>query len=126
MGYDWPIGGMDTLLSNAVQSIQIGIEDYENRSDDRRILSAIRNIQAGILLLCKEKLRAMSPAGSNEAFIRVKIVPVLQPDGRVSFIGQGEKTLDQAQKASIDRKGAEYDVEMHLDQLSRRREKCAR
>lgn len=97
MGYDWPIGGMDTLLSNAVQSIQIGIEDYENRSDDRRILSAIRNIQAGILLLCKEKLRAMSPAGSNEAFIRVKIVPVLQPDGQVSFIGQGEKTLDQAQ-----------------------------
>lgn len=91
------VAGMDTLLSNAVQSIQIGIEDYENRSDDRRILSAIRNIQAGILLLCKEKLRAMSPPGSNEAFIRVKIVPVLQPDGQVSFVGQGDKTLDQAQ-----------------------------
>lgn len=46
---------MDTILTNAIQSIQIGVEDY--RSDDRRrLLSAIRNVQAGILLLCKEKL----------------------------------------------------------------------
>jgi hypothetical protein len=87
---------MDTLLKNAVQSIQIGIEDYENRGDDRRILSAVRNIQAGILLLSKEHLRALSPPGSNEAYIRVKIVPIAQADGRIGFVGRGN-TLDQAQ-----------------------------
>jgi len=49
-----------TILDNAVQSIQIGIEDYRS-SDPRRLLSAIRNVQAGILLLCKEQLRRLSP-----------------------------------------------------------------
>jgi len=46
---------MHTILDNAIQSIQIGIEDY--RSDDpRRLLSAVRNVRTGIVLLCEEQL----------------------------------------------------------------------
>ena len=44
---------MDSLLTNAVQSIQIGIEDFSS-TDPRRILSTVRNLYAGILLLLKE------------------------------------------------------------------------
>jgi hypothetical protein len=49
---------MDTILENAVQSIQIGVEDYES-DDPRRMLSAIRNVTAGILLLFKEKIKGI-------------------------------------------------------------------
>jgi len=48
------------LLTNAVESIQIGVEDYQAGSPPR-LLSAVRNIQAGILLLYKEALRRESP-----------------------------------------------------------------
>lgn len=87
---------MDTILANAVQSIQIGIEDYERDKDPRRVLSAIRNIQAGILLLCKEKLRVLSPPDSNEVLIKVFIRPRVV-DGKLTFVGKGHKTLDQQQ-----------------------------
>jgi hypothetical protein len=36
-----------SILKNAIDSIQVGIEDYEN-SDDRRSVSSVRNISAGI------------------------------------------------------------------------------
>ena len=42
----------ESILANAVSSIQLGIEDYKS-SDARRMLSAVRNITAGILLLAK-------------------------------------------------------------------------
>ena len=45
-----------TLFTNAIETIQIGVEDLL-RNDERRVLSAVRNVHAGVLLLCKEKLR---------------------------------------------------------------------
>jgi hypothetical protein len=87
---------MDTILQNAVQSIQIGVEDFES-SDPRRVLSATRNITAGVLLLFKEKLRLLSPAGSDEALIKQKLVPEFAVDGSVIFKGQGKKTVDVQQ-----------------------------
>lgn len=84
---------MHTILDNAIQSIQIGVEDY--RSDDpRRLLSAVRNVQAGILLLCKEQLRRLSPADSDEVLLRLKTKPV-QRNGALIMIGDGRKTVDQ-------------------------------
>lgn len=59
---------MHTLLSNAIQSIEIGVEDFQSQ-DQRRLLSAVRNIQAGILLLCKEHLRKLSPPTSDEVLV---------------------------------------------------------
>uniref|UniRef100_C6E3P0 Uncharacterized protein n=1 Tax=Geobacter sp. (strain M21) TaxID=443144 RepID=C6E3P0_GEOSM len=87
---------MDTILTNAVQSIQIGIEDFQS-TDNRRVLSAIRNVTAGILLLFKEKLRQLSPNDLDEVLIKQKIQPELDVKGNVVFRGEGKKTVDAHQ-----------------------------
>ncbi len=84
---------MDTLLKNAISSIQIGIEDYESE-DERRVLSAVRNLTAGILLLFKEKLSELSPVDSDEVLLKQRIKPVMDSEGNVSFVGNGKKTVD--------------------------------
>lgn len=87
-----PDRGMHTLLSNAVQSLQIGIEDFQS-SDQRRALSAVRNVTAGVLLLFKEKLRQLSPPDSDEVLIKQKLTPALV-NGELAFRGDGPKTVD--------------------------------
>lgn len=83
-----------SILDNAVASIQIGMEDF-NSDDPRRVLSAIRNIYAGILLLFKHKLQEMSPADSDEALLKTKVVPSVHPDtGEVAWVGKGKKTVE--------------------------------
>lgn len=87
---------MNTILANAVQSIQIGVEDYQS-SDPRRVLSAIRNITAGILLLFKERLRELSPPDSNEVLIKQRVLPEVDVNGQVVYKGKGKKTVDVQQ-----------------------------
>ncbi|AVA34662.1 hypothetical protein RN01_30445 [Cupriavidus sp. SHE] len=87
---------MDSILKNAVQSIQIGVEDFQS-ADPRRALSATRNIMAGVLLLFKEKLRVMSPKDSDEALIKQNLTPKYGPSGAVVFKGEGRKTVDVQQ-----------------------------
>ena len=84
------------LLQNAVDSIIMGIEDY-NSSDPRRLVSCARNIFAGILLLFKHKLAELSPAGSNEALIKQHVFPSRGTAGTVEWQGQGKKTVDVKQ-----------------------------
>ncbi|WP_321903936.1 hypothetical protein [Paraburkholderia tropica] len=84
---------MDTILKNAIVSIQIGVEDYLS-GDERRGLSAVRNLVAGILLLFKEKLRRLSPADSGEVLVKKTLRPVRNPSGSLRFRGQGKKTVD--------------------------------
>jgi hypothetical protein len=62
--------------------------------DDRRYLSAVRNICAGILLLYKEKLKRLSPEHDKEVLIKQSIVPICDDQGNISFVGDGEKTVD--------------------------------
>lgn len=83
---------MNALLKNAVDSIQIGIEDYQSK-DKRRLLSSIRNITSGMLLLFKEKLRQLSPDDSDEVLIKKSITPKIC-DGKIHFIGSSVKTVD--------------------------------
>jgi hypothetical protein len=83
---------MDTILKNAIASLQLGLEDYES-ADPRRTLSAVRNVSAGILLLFKERLRLLSPDGSDEALIRKSIQPTLDVAGNVRFHGKGKATV---------------------------------
>lgn len=80
-----------TLIDNAVKSIQLGVADYDDAS---RIVSSVRNVHAGILLLFKEKLRRLSPAGSNEALLKHRIVPSKDSSGTIIFVGKGRKTVD--------------------------------
>lgn len=87
---------MDTILANAVASVQIGIEDYLS-ADPRRALSAMRNLSAGILLLFKERLRELSPPDSEEVLIKRQIHPKLTPSGALLFLGTGKYTVDVKQ-----------------------------
>ncbi len=82
-----------SLLINAVESVQVGIEDYL-MNDSKRYLSAARNICAAVLLLYKEKLCRLSPLHDKEALIKKDIRPTYDDEGNVIFIGKGKRTVD--------------------------------
>ncbi|CAX24259.1 protein of unknown function [Methylorubrum extorquens DM4] len=79
-----------TLFTNAVESIQIGVEDL-SKNDDRRVLSAVRNVHAGVLLLCKEKLRRLSP--DDEILLAQRFEPQPNDKGEVAIDGVGRNTV---------------------------------
>lgn len=85
-----------TILNNAITSIRLGLEDYQSGDNERATLSCTRNIYAGILLLFKHKLSAMSPPGSENALIKTRLKPVMQ-NGSISWVGDGKKTVDTHQ-----------------------------
>jgi len=87
---------MNSLLDNAIESIQIGIEDYHS-SDPRRVQSAVRNTYAGVLLLCKELLRRLSPPGLNGLLVYRRWKPTRTKSGRIEFEGVGKQTVDRAE-----------------------------
>lgn len=67
---------MNSILENAVISIQLGVEDYlRAEQDHRRVVSAIRNLYAGVLLLFKEELARRSPKkyGDPPILVREKL-----------------------------------------------------
>jgi DNA-directed RNA polymerase subunit M/transcription elongation factor TFIIS len=85
---------MNPLLKNALVSIQLGLEDFASE-DERRIISAARNLYSGVLLLAKEVLRQLSPPGSNDILIRTKKKAVKEADETVRLVGDGKKTIDR-------------------------------
>jgi len=84
------------LLENAINSIQVGFDDFQN-GEDKRIVSSVRNMYAGILLLFKEKLVRMSPDSSNEVLLKAKIIPQKDDDGNLMFVGYGKNTVTRVQ-----------------------------
>ena len=88
------------ILKNAVDSISLGIEDYQlgigdcESSDPRRLVSCTRNLFAGIILLFKHKLAKLSPSGSDEVLIKQRILPIQNSEGNIEWQGQKEKTVD--------------------------------
>lgn len=83
------------LLRNAIVSIRLGLEDLEQGSEER-ILSSIRNLYAGILLLFKEKLRRLSPPKSDGILMWSDIEPVLEKK-RVVFRPRGDRSAEVQQ-----------------------------
>lgn len=82
------------ILKNAVDSIALGLEDYEASTvDERRIISCARNIYAGILLLFKHKLSSLSAPNTDEALIKERVHPKII-DNKVLWVGKGKKTVD--------------------------------
>ncbi|URL07263.1 zinc ribbon domain-containing protein [Avibacterium sp. 21-595] len=82
------------LLKNAIASIQLGIEDFKQSSDNpNRIYSSVRNLYAGVLLLFKHKLVLLSPEGSNEVLIKARIVPIMNNDGEITWKGDSNNTV---------------------------------
>jgi hypothetical protein len=80
------------LLENAVHSIQVGVEDYGIGSSSR-LLSAARNVHAGILLLFKEALHRLSPLNSNDSLIMSNTIPTKDACGNIVFVGRGKITV---------------------------------
>ena len=84
---------MPGLFQNAVQSIQLGVEDYQAK-DPRRALSAVRNFHSGVVLLAKEVLvRAVPDAGESEV-IAARYKPVPDGSGGVKFEPASAQTID--------------------------------
>ena len=81
-----------SILQNAIQAMECGIEDYSDGSDSR-LKSSIRNVHAGVLLLFKEKLARLSPAGSDEALIKQRVMPEIV-GSNIVWKGKGKKTVD--------------------------------
>ncbi|MGQ3075323.1 MAG: hypothetical protein ACT7A5_29945, partial [Ferrovibrionaceae bacterium] len=59
---------MNSLFDNAIQSIQLGLEDYKS-NDPKRPLSAVRNFYSGLLLLAKETLVRATPNESAKIIL---------------------------------------------------------
>jgi hypothetical protein len=69
----------------------MGIEDFQDQREER-IISAVRNLHAGMLLLFKEKLRQLSPPGSNEVLVKEAMEPNKMADGSIHIVGTGKRT----------------------------------
>ncbi|HEY4293767.1 hypothetical protein [Luteibacter sp.] len=78
------------LYRNGLNAIQTGVDDF-NEGSPERLASAVRNLTAGILLLCKEKLRRLSPY--DEILIWKNLKPCLE-DGELVFEKVGNTTVD--------------------------------
>jgi hypothetical protein len=83
---------MNTLFENAIQSIQLGIEDYE-ANEPKRSLSAVRNFYAGTLLLAKEVLVRAAPKANIKLILGTQFKPM--PDGKDGVVlSPGNRTVD--------------------------------
>jgi len=71
---------MNNLLKNAITSLELGIDDYFSKKENR-VFSSVRNLYAGILLMYKSKLLDLCPAGTDEVLIKSKILPVERGGG---------------------------------------------
>lgn len=81
-----------SILQNAIDSIILGVEDYQ-MLDEKRVISSTRNLLAGILLLFKYKLSELSPPESDEALIK-KNTKFKLDSGVLTVVGDGSKTVD--------------------------------
>jgi hypothetical protein len=81
------------LFENAITSIQLGVEDYQE-NDPRRAISAVRNFYAGVLLLAKETLVKSVPDADLSNLIGAKYKPVPDGNGGVDFVQDGSSTID--------------------------------
>jgi hypothetical protein len=84
---------MNSLFDNAVQSLQIGIDDYQS-NDPRRPLSAVRNFYAGVLLLAKEVLIRAAPNADPRDVLSTRYKPVPDGNGGVEFTSDSHQTID--------------------------------
>lgn len=84
---------MTEIFNNAVTSILLGIEDFQEGSD-ARMLSAARNYYAGLLLLGKECLIRAAPEADPMEVIGAKFEPIPNGDGGVDHEVIGYSTVD--------------------------------
>ena len=86
-------GQANGLFKNAVESIQLGVEDYQIEDDPKRAVSAVRNFYAGVLLLAKEVLARKASEADLEDVIHASYKPVSDGNGGVAFKPASRKTI---------------------------------
>ena len=84
---------MNSLFDNAVQSIQLGVEDYQS-DDVRRAASAVRNFYAGVLLLAKEVLIRAAPNADPMDVVAARYKPEPDGNGGIRFAPASHNTID--------------------------------
>ena len=84
---------MQSLFENAVQSIQLGVEDYQ-ANEPARALSAVRNFYAGLLLLAKEVLVRRAPKTDANEIIAARYKPIPDDSGGVKYVAASKQTID--------------------------------
>ena len=84
---------MSGLFDNAIQSIQLGVDDYQ-ADDPKRAVSSVRNLYAGVLLLTKEVLARQVPKADPRQIVSARYKPVPDEDGGVSFVPASPHTID--------------------------------
>ena len=84
---------MSDLFKNAVQSIILGLEDYQTKDADRT-LSAVRNYYAGLLLLAKEVLVRAVPDVEESEILAANYKPVPDGSGGVKYVKQKDRSID--------------------------------
>ena len=84
---------MSELFDNAVQSIKLGLEDYQTK-DPIRILSAIRNLHSGILLLAKEVLVRHATRIDSRDILATGYKPIPDGSGGIKYVPQSEVTIN--------------------------------
>jgi DNA-directed RNA polymerase subunit RPC12/RpoP len=84
---------MHSLFDNAIQSIQLGVEDF-GANDPKRTLSAVRNFYAGTLLLAKEVLVRAAPKASPDTILAARLKVVPDGKGDVLTKSVGHRTID--------------------------------
>ena len=86
-------GQQSDLFKNAVESIQLGIEDYQ-ANDPKRAVSAVRNFHAGVLLLAKEVLVRQAPHANPIDIIGVRYKPIPDGNGGIVYTCHSQRTID--------------------------------
>ena len=84
---------MTNLFQNAINSIQLGVEDYKMNTPKRSI-SAVRNFYSGTLLLAKEVLCRTVPNAKTDLVLAAKYSLRMDGNGGVEIVPQGYKTID--------------------------------
>ena len=84
---------MSDLLTNALISIQMVIEDYQS-TDPRRPVSAVRNFYARVLRLGKQCILNEAPNADPMEVIGVRSAPKPDGEGGVIHEPEGHQTID--------------------------------
>jgi|AGTN01.2.fsa_nt_gi hypothetical protein len=84
---------MTNLFQNAVDSLIIGVEDFQ-QDTPQRSLSAVRNFYSGTLLLVKEVLCRKAPNAPMDLVIAAQYCPQLDGTGDIEIVQKGYTTID--------------------------------
>lgn len=106
---------MSELFNNAVDSIVLGLEDYQT-NEPQRALSAVRNLYAGVLLLGKEVLVRQVPNAKPEVLLAARVKPMPDGCGGITYVAVGCSTVDFT---TLGRRLKDFKVNVDLKDMER-------